>query len=118
MKTQSPQSGIIPGISWATRLHRAGPMPLEYQSENARFWHPEIQEVNSDGPSHPIILAEAIKRNREISFQTRSRARDIRNIRAHVNGFGSNAQNEPVLARNSFMRGIPLSGSSGLTIFA
>jgi len=37
---------------------------------------------------------------------------------AHVNVFGSNAPNEPVLARNSFVRGIPLSGSSVLKIFA
>jgi len=62
MKTQSPQFGIRTGISWATRLHRAGPAPLENQSVNARFWHPEIQEVNRDGPFRPIILAEAIQR--------------------------------------------------------
>ena len=65
------------GISWATRPHRAGPTLLEYQSANARFWHPEIQEVNRDGPSRPIILAEAIKRKCDVPFQTRSRARDI-----------------------------------------
>jgi len=37
---------------------------------------------------------------------------------AHVNVFGSNAPDEHVLARNSFVRGIPRSGSSGLKIFA
>jgi len=45
--------GTRTGISWATRL---------YQSANARFWQLEIHEVNRDGPSRPIILAEAIKR--------------------------------------------------------
>jgi len=118
MKTQSPQFGIRTGISWATHLHRAGPTPLEYQSVNACFWHPEIQEVNRDGPSRPIILAEAIKRKCDIPFQTRSRARDKKKNLAHVHVFGSNAPNEPVLARNSFVRGNPLSGSSGLKIFA
>jgi len=32
--------------------------------------------------------------------------------------FGSNAPNEPVSARNSFVHGIPPSGFSGLNIFA
>jgi len=118
MKTQSPQFGIRTGISWATQLHRAGPAPLEYQSVNARFWHPEIQEVNRDGPSRSIMLAETIKPKCDISFQTRSRARDKKKKLAHVSLFGSNAPNEPVLARNSFVRGIQLSSSSGLKIFA
>jgi len=118
MKTQSPQFGIRTGISWATRLHRADPTPLEYRSVIARFWDPEIQEVNCDGPSGPIILAEAIKRKCDIPFQTRSRARDKKKHLAHVNVFGSNAPNEFVLDHNSFVRGIPLSGSSGLKIFA
>ena len=56
------------GILWATRPHRAGPTMLEYQSANARFWHSEIQEVNRDGPSRPIILAEAIKRKCDVPF--------------------------------------------------
>jgi len=118
MKTQSPQFGIRTGISWATRLHHAGPTPLEYQSVNARFWHPEIQEGNRDELSRPIILADAIKRKCDIPFQTRTRARDKKKQLAHVDLFGSNAPNEPVLARNSFERGIPRSGSSGLKIFA
>jgi len=46
------------------------------------------------------------------------RVREIKNLLARVNVFGSNAPNEPVLARNSFVRGIPLSGSSGVEIFA
>jgi len=37
--------------------------------------------------------------------------------RAHVNVFGANAPNEPVLACNSLRSGIPLSGSSCLTVF-
>jgi len=99
MKTQTLQFRIITGISWATRLHRAGPTPLEYQSVNARFRHPEIQEVNCDGPYCPIILTEAIKRKFDTPFQTRLRARDKEDHLAHVNG--SNAPNEPVLARKS-----------------
>jgi len=79
---------------------------------------PEIQEVNSDGPSRPIILAEAIKRKCHVPFQTRSRARDIKRTLAHMNVFGSNAPNEPDLARISFVRGIPQSGVSGLKTIA
>ena len=74
--------------------------PDGYQSVNARFWHPEIQEVNRDEPSCPIILAEAIKRKCDIPFQARSRARDKKKNLAHVNVFGSNAPNEPVLFRS------------------
>ena len=118
MKTQSPQFGIRTGHSWATHLHRAGPTPLEYQSVNARFWHPEIQEVNRDGPSRPIILGKGIKRKRDIPFQIRSRARDKEKKLAHLNVFDSKAPNEPVLDRTSFVRGIPLSGLSGIKIFA
>jgi len=44
--------------------------------------------------------------------------REIKKLLARVNVFGSNAPDEPVLARNSFVRGIPVSGSSGLEIFA
>ena len=118
MKTQSPQFGIRTGISWATQLHRAGPAPLEYQSVNARFWHPEIQEVNHDRSSRPIILAEAIKRECDIPFQTRSRARDKKKNLAHVNVFGLNAPNEPVSARKSFVCGIARSAGLGLTVLA
>jgi len=89
-----------------------------YQSVYARFWHPEIQEVNRGGPSRPIILTESIKRKCDIPFQTRSRARDKKKNLAHVNVFGSNAPNEPDLARSSFVRGISQSGSSGLKVFA
>jgi len=89
-----------------------------YQSASARFWHPEIHEVNCDGPSRPSILAEAIKRKCDVPFKTLSRARDIKRHPAHMNVFGSNAPNEPILSRSSFVRGIPLSGSSVLIIFA
>jgi len=106
MKTQSPQFGIRTYISWSTCLHREGPTPLEYQRLNARFWHPEIQEVNRDGHCRPIIHAEAIKCKFDLTFQTRSRARDKKENLAHVNKFGSIAPNEPVLARNFFLRGI------------
>jgi len=100
----------------ASAPRRPHAVRVQYQSVNARFWHPEIQEVNRDGPSRPIIIAEAIKRKCDIPFQTRSRARDKKKNLAHVHVFGSNAANEPVLARNSFVRGIPLSGSSGLKV--
>jgi len=118
MKTQSPQIRIRTGNSWATHLDRAGPTTLEYQTVNARFRRPEIQEVNRDGPSRPIILADPIKRECDIPFQTRSRARDKKKNLAHVQVFGSNAPNEPVLAGISFVRGISLSGSSDLKLFA
>jgi len=118
MKTQSPQFGIRTGISWATRVHRAGPTPLEYQSVNARFGNPEIQEVSRDRLSGPIIVAETIKRKCYALFQSRSRVRDEKEFLVHVNVFGSNAPDELVLARNSFVRGIPLSGSLGLKIIS
>ena len=43
----------------------------------------------------------------------------VRNVRvlAHVNVLGSNAPNELVPARNSFVRGIPLSVSLSLKMF-
>jgi len=44
--------------------------------------------------------------------------REIKKNLAHVNMFGSNALNEPVFTLNFFVRGIPLSVSSGLNIFA
>ena len=64
---------------------------------NAGFWHRETQEVNRYGSSRPIILAESIKRKCDVTFQTRSRARDKKQNLAHVNVFGSNAPNDPVL---------------------
>jgi len=50
------------------------------QRANAPFWHPEIQEVNRDGPSLPIILAETIKCECDVPFQTRSRALDRKEL--------------------------------------
>ena len=41
-----------------------------------------------------------------------------KNTLAHVSVFGSKTPNEPVLARNTFVRRIPQSGSSGLNILA
>jgi len=74
--------------------------------------------MNRSGPSCPIILAEAFKRKCDTPFQERSSARDKKNNLAHMNVFGANAPNEPVLARNSFVRGSPLSGGWGLKVFA
>jgi len=88
------------------------------QSANARLWHPEIQEVNRDGPARPINLSDSINRKCDIPFETCSRVRDIKKNLAHVSVFGSNAPNEPDLVRSSFVRGIPQSGRSGLKIFA
>jgi len=96
----------------ATRMHRVG---VSRELTGRPSLDPRCRR---EEPSRPIIPAKAKRRKWHIPFQTRSRARDIKKNLAHVNVFGLNAPNEPVLARKSFVCGIARSAGLGLKVLA